>query len=87
MVNIMIGRERYQKMGKTGQALNILPEYGRKRLLDYADSFRDIARAYLQEHGRTDAEEYIARAVERNGWEWKKDDWLCHLISDGKRFT
>ena len=57
MVNIMIGRERYQKMGKTGQALNILPEYGRKRLLDYADSFRDIARAYLQEHGRTDAEE------------------------------
>lgn len=35
--------------------------------------------------GRTDAEKYIARAVERNGWEWKKDDWLCHEISDGKR--
>ena len=35
--------------------------------------------------GRTAVEEDIARAVERNGWEWKKDDWLCHLISDGKR--
>ena len=35
--------------------------------------------------GRTAVEEDIARAVERNGWEWKKDDLLCHLISDGKR--
>ena len=35
--------------------------------------------------GRTAVKEDIARAVERNGWEWKKDDWLCHLISDGKR--
>ena len=35
--------------------------------------------------GRTAVEEDIARAVERNGWEWQKDDWLCHLISDGKR--
>lgn len=36
-------------------------------------------------HGRTAVKEDIARAVERNGWEWKKDDWSCHVISDGKR--
>lgn len=52
----MIGREKYQKAGKAGQAFTILPEYGRKRLLDYADSFRDIAKAYLLEHGKEKGE-------------------------------
>jgi len=46
----MIGREKYHKRNRTGQALTILPEYGKKRLLDYAESFRDIAKAYLLEH-------------------------------------
>lgn len=57
----MIGREKYQKTGKTGQALTILPEYGRKRLMDYAESFRDIAKAYLLVHGKGNEEASQAR--------------------------
>ena len=33
--------------------------------------------------GRTAVEEDIARAVERNGWEWKKNDSSENFISDG----
>ena len=49
--------------------------------IETLDDLADCCEIY----GRTDAEEYIARAVELNGWEWKKDDWLCYEISDGKR--
>ncbi|MDD2972375.1 MAG: SpoIIE family protein phosphatase [Lachnospiraceae bacterium] len=48
---MMIGRERYQRGDKRGQALTLLPNYGKKRLLDYADSFRDIAKTYMAQHG------------------------------------
>ena len=49
--------------------------------IDTLDDLADCCEIF----GRTAVEEDIARAVERNGCEWKKDDWLCHLISDGKR--
>lgn len=37
------------------------------------------------EHGRTAVKEDIERAVDRNGWEWKKNDNNENVISDGIR--
>lgn len=45
----------------------------------------DVLADCCDEHGRTAVKEDIERAVDRNGWEWKKNDNNENVISDGIR--
>ena len=62
---------RRQAEGKEDERLEIIPEYGRQKLLSYAESFRDLADLFEEEQAGTedaepvDRQEYLCRRTIR----------------------
>ena len=52
--------------------VSVIPEYGRQKLMDYAESFRDLAELFAQEE---EGEEICGEEVDRQEYLWQKK--LC----------
>ncbi len=60
-----------QLMGGDTDFDRVLPEYGRKKLLMYADSFRDLANTFLDIQKEEEAQPVGGRNIcGKEGW-WK----------------
>ncbi len=61
---------RKQAQVKDDNRITIIPEYGRQRLLNYAESFRDLADLFEEEEGGTGA--VIGHKQDRRDYLWQR---------------
>ena len=61
---------RKQAQVKDDNRITIIPEYGRQRLLNYAESFRDLADLFEEEEGGTGA--VIEHKQDRRDYLWQR---------------
>lgn len=71
-----IGRERQEQLSM------MLSDYGRGRLLAYADSFRELSRSYRGESGRTQTEGASRQQVLEERRLWENRQIICDNLEE-----